>query len=48
MPISFATFVSLEVFISPAMVFLLLLLIWKVLYAFTNSDSVLTPLHSNR
>ena len=46
MPISFAIFLSLDVFISPAMV--LLLLIWNaVLYAFTNSDSVLTPLHSD-
>ncbi len=47
MPISFAIFVSLDMFISPAMV--LLLLIWNaVLYALTNSDSVLTQLHSNR
>ena len=47
MLISLAVFVSLDMFISPAMV--LLLLIWNaVLYAFTNSDTVLTQLHSNR
>ena len=47
MPISFGIFVSLDMFISPAMA--LLLLIWNaVLYAFTNSDSVVTQLHSHR
>jgi hypothetical protein len=29
------------------MVLLLLLLIWKVLYAYANSNSVLTQLHCN-
>ena len=48
MLISLAVFVSLDMFISPAMI-LLLLFIWNaVLYAFTNLASVLTELPTNR